>query len=58
MEHFNIDGHTLPDFGESFVYLSTHPLSLGEVEEALNDNVVMTIAETTNGMFQTVSLEK
>ncbi len=58
VEHLDVNEHILPGLVAGLVGTAPYPLALEQVEEALDDGVVMTVATSAHRVFQLVGLQE
>jgi hypothetical protein len=58
IEHLDVIAHILPGFVPCAVDLSTYPLSLQEIEEALGHRIVMAVSASAHRVNQIVVPEE
>jgi hypothetical protein len=58
VEHLGVVEHILSGIGPGFIGPAPYPFALEQVEEALRDRVVVTVAAPAHGMFKVVMLQE
>lgn len=58
VEHLNVIEDVLPCFTSGFVGFASDTFSLQEIEEALGDGIVVTVASAAHRVFEIVLLQE